>query len=110
MADPDAAHIQVQTTIDSREGAAKVARSSVEARLAACAQVVGPIASTYRWEGHVQTVCEWLVLLKTTATRFAALATHIRGEHPYDTPEIIATPIVTGDDAYLQWMRSETTT
>lgn len=107
MADPDAAYVQVQTTIDSREGAAKIARSAVEARLAACAQVIGPVASTYRWEGHVQTEEEWLVVLKTTAARFEALATHIRGEHSYETPEIIATPIVAGDDAYLRWVSAE---
>src|SRR5215510_558422 len=101
-------HLQVRTTTDSRELALKIARSAVEARLAACAQVVGPIASTYRWQGFVEQADEWLILLKTTHRRFARLAEHIRGEHTYETPEILAFPVVAGSEAYLQWISAET--
>jgi periplasmic divalent cation tolerance protein len=102
-------HVQVHTTTDSRELALKIARSAVEARLAACAQVVGPIASTYRWQGFVEQADEWLILLKTTRERFDGLAEHIRGEHTYETPEILAFPVVAGSEDYLQWISAETT-
>jgi periplasmic divalent cation tolerance protein len=102
-------YVQVHTTADSRELADKIARSAVESRLAACGQVVGPIASTYRWQGFIEQAAEWLVLLKTTADRFDALAAHIKGEHTYDTPEVLAVPVLAGDDDYLRWISSETT-
>ena len=102
------AYLQVHTTTDSRELALKIARSTVEARLAACAQVVGPIASTYRWQGFVEQADEWLLLLKTTRERFAALAEHIRGEHTYETPEILAFPVEAGSADYLRWISAET--
>jgi periplasmic divalent cation tolerance protein len=101
-------HVQVHTTTDSRELAAKIARSTVEARLAACAQVVGPIASTYRWQGVVEQADEWLVLLKTTRGKLNALTEHIRGEHTYQTPEILALPVVAGSADYLEWISAET--
>jgi len=102
-------HLQVHTTTDSRELALKIAKSTVEARLAACAQVVGPIASTYRWQGFVEQADEWLVLLKTTRERFDGLAEHIRGEHTYETPEILAFPVAAGSEDYLRWISAETT-
>jgi periplasmic divalent cation tolerance protein len=100
-------HLQVHTTTDSRELALKIARSTVEARLAACAQVVGPITSTYRWQGFVEQADEWLILLKTTRERFDELAEHIRGEHTYETPEILAFPVVAGNADYLRWISAE---
>ncbi|MGC9669807.1 divalent-cation tolerance protein CutA [Planosporangium sp. 12N6] len=101
-------YCQVSTTIDSAEGAAELARSAVEARVAACGQVVGPISSVYRWEGKVETAQEWLVLFKTTAERVDALVAHVQGCHPYDVPEIISTPVTAGNPAYLDWIGEET--
>jgi periplasmic divalent cation tolerance protein len=101
-------HLQVHTTTDSRELALKIARSAVEAKLAACSQVVGPIVSTYRWQGFVEQADEWLILLKTTPERFDELAEHIRGEHTYETPEILAFPVVAGNADYLRWISAET--
>jgi periplasmic divalent cation tolerance protein len=92
----------------SREEADRLTGSAVEQRLAACGQIIGPVASTYRWEGRVQRAEEWLCLLKTTRARFPALEAHLRGAHGYDNPEIIATVIVTGSAAYLDWLRAET--
>lgn len=100
--------LQVVTTTDAREEADWLARGAVEARLAACAQVVGPVTSTYWWEGAVQTSAEWQVVLKTTAARFDELRQHLAREHSYETPEIVATPIVAGSDGYLDWIRRET--
>lgn len=104
------AYVQVTTTTDSRHEAAEIARSAVTGRLAAAAQLVGPIASTYWWEGEIESAEEWMVVFKTTAERFEALAAQIARQHSYDTPEIIATPVVAGSGDYLAWVREQTTT
>ncbi|HYY80889.1 MAG TPA: divalent-cation tolerance protein CutA [Actinomycetes bacterium] len=101
-------YLQVTTAIDSKQAAERLARGIVEARLAACVQVLGPVASTYRWQGRIETAEEWLCLAKTTAGRFEALAAHVRAGHPYETPEITATPISRGSGDYLGWVSSET--
>lgn len=100
--------LTVLTTTDSAEKAEALARGAVEARLAACAQVAGPVTSVYRWEGAVRTDREWQVLLKTTAARYDALEAHLRAAHDYDTPEIIATPVTRGGADYLAWVAAET--
>ncbi|GAA4229762.1 divalent-cation tolerance protein CutA [Actinomadura meridiana] len=102
------AYVQVTTTTDSRSEAAELARSAVAERLAACAQLVGPIASTYWWEGEIESAEEWLVLFKTSADRFDELASLITELHSYDTPEIIATPVVAGSMDYLTWITEQT--
>jgi periplasmic divalent cation tolerance protein len=107
---PEAEHVQVSTTTDSSQAAEALASSAVQARVAACAQVVGPIRSVYWWAGAVAREQEWLVLFKTGADRSEALADHIRRNHSYDVPEIIMTPIIGGDPAYLAWVTAETRT
>ncbi|MYV52532.1 divalent-cation tolerance protein CutA [Streptomyces sp. SID3212] len=102
-------YLTVLTTTDSAEKAQALAAGAVEARVAACAQIDGPITSVYRWEGAVRTDQEWRVLYKTTTDRYPALEAHIQNVHDYATPEIIATPITRGSDAYLSWVRAETT-
>jgi periplasmic divalent cation tolerance protein len=86
----------------------ELGRASVEARLAACAQVAGPIASTYWWEGGIERAEEWLVLLKTPAVRYQELAAFLAERHSYDEPEIVALPIATGAPGYLSWISEET--
>jgi periplasmic divalent cation tolerance protein len=86
-----------------------VARTVVEERHAACAQVQGPIESTYRWQGRVERATEWYCHLKTTLAAAPALRARLRELHPYDTPEIIALPIVDGDPAYLRWIDASVT-
>jgi len=100
--------LTVVTTTDAQEAAAALAESAVTARLAACAQIVGPITSVYRWEGKVERAQEWQVVFKTTADRYPALETHIKAEHTYGVPEIIANPIVAGSAEYLAWVAAET--
>jgi periplasmic divalent cation tolerance protein len=101
-------YLQVQTTTDSRAEAIALGRAAVEARLAACAQVAGPIASTYWWEGGIERAEEWLVLLKLPAERFAELSAFLTERHSYDEPEIIGLPILAGSPGYLNWIRDET--
>jgi periplasmic divalent cation tolerance protein len=99
---------QVQTTTDSRAEAIELGHAAVAARLAACAQVTGPISSTYWWEDSIERAEEWLILLKLPADRFDELAEFLAERHSYDEPEIIATPIVAGTTAYLSWVEDET--
>ncbi len=101
-------YLQVQTTTDSRAEAMELGRSAVQARLAACAQVAGPVMSTFWWEGDLERSEEWLLLLKLPAAGYAKLADFLTERHSYDEPEIIAMPIVAGSEGYLRWMAEET--
>ena len=96
--------VQLTTTLPDRAAADLIAARVVEERLAACAQIAGPIASTYRWQGAVETASEWFCHLKTTADRADALRRRLRELHPYEVPEIIVLPIVDGDPDYLRWI------
>jgi periplasmic divalent cation tolerance protein len=100
--------LHVQTTTDSRAEAVELARAVVELRLAACAQVSGPLASTYWWGDSVERAEEWLLTLKLPATRYQALAEFLTRRHSYDEPEIVALPIIAGSEAYLSWIEEET--
>jgi periplasmic divalent cation tolerance protein len=104
----DGTHVQVTTATDSRQEAAELAKSAVRERLAASAQLVGPIASTYWWEDEIEAAEEWMVVFKTTRERFEELAELIVEQHSYDTPEIIAVPVVAGSADYLDWVSEQT--
>jgi periplasmic divalent cation tolerance protein len=107
-ASPGPEFLQVQTTTDSRSEAVELGRSAVQARLAACAQVAGPVISTYWWEGDLERAEEWLLLFKLPAARYQELADFLAQRHSYDEPEIVATPIVAGAAGYLSWLEEET--
>lgn len=100
--------VRVEITADSRENADRLAESAVGRRLAACAQVGGPVTSHYRWEGEVHRDQEWTVVFKTAEDRLEDLTAHIVREHPYDVPEVVAVPVVGGHPSYLAWVRDET--
>ncbi len=97
-------YIQVLTTTENMEDARKIADALVDKRLAACVQIIGPITSTYRWEGSVQRTEEYLCQIKTRRDRYAELEAALAKLHPYDVPEIIALPIVEGSRDYLAWI------
>ena len=99
-------YCQVTTTFPDETAARQIAAALVGERLAACAQVAGPIESTYRWDGRIETAREWYIHFKTTAARASDLRSRLRQLHPYDTPEIIVLPIVDGDPAYLRWIEA----
>ena len=101
-------HLNVVTTVGSREAADALAQSAVLARVAACAQVGGPITSTYWWQGEPQTAEEWRVTFKTPVDRYDALEAHILANHEYDLPEVLALPVIAGNPAYLSWLSEET--
>lgn len=100
---------QVVVTFDERSAAEEVARTIVEERLAACAQLDGPIVSTYWWNGRVEEASEWRVEFKTRTARLEALGGCVAELHAYDVPQVVATPIVGGLPAYLNWIADETT-
>lgn len=99
--------IQVTTTTETEADAERIARSLVEARLAGCVQIAGPITSIYRWKGKIETAGEWLCLIKSREDLYGAIEQAIRSLHPYETPEIIAVPITAGSRAYLDWLNGE---
>ncbi len=100
-------YIQVMTTTGKREDALKIAKTMVGSRLAGCAQVVGPIASTYWWKGEIESAEEWLCLMKTKRNLYPEVEAAIRSLHSYEVPEILATPIVAGNPDYLDWLERE---
>ena len=100
--------IQVQITFPTEESALSVASQLVERRLAACAQILGPIRSVYVWNGVREESLEALLLAKTKASLFDELAEAVRAGHPYECPQIIALPIVAGTPDYLQWVDDNT--
>jgi periplasmic divalent cation tolerance protein len=99
---------QLLTTVESREQALALAHAAVEARVAACVQIVGPITSVYRWEGKVEEAGEFLLLLKAPAEAIERLTAFVRDRHPYDTPEMTAIESSFDDERYLAWARGET--
>jgi len=100
-------YVQVITTTGTREDAERIARTLVESRLAACVQVFGPIRSTYRWKGAIETAEEWQCVAKSRADRFGAIDEAIRALHPYEVAEILAVPMVAGSRPYLEWLEGQ---
>ena len=100
-------YIQITTTTETKEQAQKIAQYLVETKLAACVQITGPITSIYRWKSKVENAQEWLCLIKTRKELFNTVETAIKKLHSYETPEIIAVPILKGSKEYLIWLDDE---
>lgn len=96
-------YVQVLTAVGTKEEAQQIARALVEHSLAACVQIIGPINS-YRWQGAVEESEEWLCLIKSTRARYAQIEATIQARHSYETPEILAVPVVDGSADYLRWL------
>jgi periplasmic divalent cation tolerance protein len=92
------------TTLGSVEDAQRIATALVERQLAACVQVIGHFTSTYRWQGRIEISQEWMCVIKTRLDCYNALEQAIVELHPYETPEIVALPIVAGSAKYLAWI------
>ncbi|MCA9264717.1 MAG: divalent-cation tolerance protein CutA [Planctomycetales bacterium] len=96
--------LQVVTTTETSDQARRLARQLVDARLAACVQIEGPIESIYAWMGKVETSAEYRLLVKTTGRLWPALRDHIQRVHAYDVPEIVATEVDHVSPAYANWL------
>jgi len=94
----------VLTTSGSEDEARRIANYLVENQLAACVNLIPRIESIYRWQGKMESNREWLLLIKTTADKFAAVRDAIRELHSYELPECIAIAIEDGSPDYLQWV------
>ena len=99
--------IAVLTNLPDSDSAFNLARELVHLRLVACANVLSPATSFYRWEGREEQATEHPVLAKTTAERYPEVEAAIRARHPYSLPEIIAWPIAHGLPGYLAWVEQE---
>ncbi len=100
--------VQVSTATETREAAVALAQSAVRARLAAGAQIVGPVVSVFWHHGEFGSGEEWQLLLKARADRYSDLQAHLLAHHPWSNPEIIAVPILEGSKAYLDWVAQTT--
>lgn len=91
--------------------ARKIARSLIQQRLAACANIVQtPVESVYRWKEAVKSAREYLVIVKTLSTALPKLEREVKKLHSYDVPEIVALPIVAGSREYLSWLTANVET
>lgn len=97
-------YVQITTTTGTRHDAEQIASELVSRRLAGCAQVTGPITSTFRWQDKVETAEEWMCTMKTSRAQLGAIQKVFEAIHPYEVPELIATPIVDGGESYLKWL------
>ena len=99
-------HVAIFITVGSLDEADKIAQALVERMLAACVNIVPSITSVYRWQDGVQRDSEALLIVKSRRDVFEHLARCVKELHSYETPEIIALPIVAGDADYLHWLNS----
>jgi periplasmic divalent cation tolerance protein len=100
--------IVVLVTVASRDEATRLGHTLVSERLAACVNVVGPIASIYRWQDAVEEAEEWLLVVKARAADLAVLDARVRALHSYEVPEVLALPVYGGSAAYLSWLDEAT--
>ena len=91
-------------TVPTRDEAARLAKTLVEERLAACVNVIPAIQSFFYWKGHLQEENESLLLVKTERHRYRALEARVRELHSYTVPEILSVPIEHGLPAYVSWV------
>jgi periplasmic divalent cation tolerance protein len=108
MAETD--YVIVMTTLPEDADSTTFAHALVEARLAACVNLLPVMESVYRWEGNIDQERERQLVIKTSRLNLAALWDRVRELHPYEVPEFIVLPIVDGNDAYLRWVGESTRT
>ena len=101
-------YVAVFVTASSAEEAGRIARAAVDERLAACANVIGPVASRYWWHGRVEEASEVLLIFKTRGDLLESLTARIRSLHSYTVPEVIGLPITGGNPEYLAWIDEAT--
>jgi periplasmic divalent cation tolerance protein len=107
MSDAPGTHL-IYITAGNAEEARTIGRALVEARLAACANVLGPMTSIYRWDGAVQEGKEAVLIAKTTTALVEALTMKVREMHSYDCPCVVALPVDGGNPAFIDWIAAET--
>ena len=99
--------IVVFVTAGSSTEGERLARAVVQERLAACVNRIKHVQSVYRWQGQIEETEEELLVIKTRKELFSALEKKVRELHSYSVPEIIALPLVEGNEAYLRWLEEQ---
>jgi periplasmic divalent cation tolerance protein len=105
MLEPTSSARIVMTTVGSAEQASRIGRALVEERLAACATLLPPVQSIYRWRDQIETSSETMLLIKTSVHQLPALETRLRELHTYETPEFLVLPVESGSHSYLDWLQ-----
>jgi len=100
--------IQITTTADNKKVLEDIARSLLEERLIACAQILGPIKSIYWWKGDIVEGEEFLCIMKTRLELFEKVKSKIKALHPYEVPEIVGTNLDAISEDYKTWLQNET--
>src|SRR5215469_5649074 len=100
--------VLVYTTFPSVVEAEKAGRALVEARLAACINILPGMISVYRWQGGVERAEEAVMIVKTRASLAEAVRASVKATHPYDTPAIVVLPVESMDDSYFAWILDST--
>ncbi|XP_051130956.1 protein CutA, chloroplastic-like [Andrographis paniculata] len=100
--------IVVYVTVPNKEAGKKLAESIVKERLAACVNRIPGVESVYEWKGKIETDSEELLIIKTRESLLEALTAHVKANHEYDVPEVIAMPITGGNQQYLEWLKNST--
>lgn len=101
-------HYSVYVTAPDRETALAMGRTVVGERLAACANILGPVTSIYWWDGRLNEEGEVALIAKTSDSQLSALIARIKAIHPYQVPCVVAWPIAAGYEPYLDWISAET--
>lgn len=96
----------VLMTASTKEEAVRIVHTLLEERLIACANIMDPVSSFFWWQGKIEEEKEVLVIMKSHETLFKKLSKRVMELHSYDTPEILALPIVNGSQSYLDWMKA----
>lgn len=104
----DGTFLQAETTVSTRDDAVRLASEMVKRRLAACAQIVGPVRSVYWWDDEVQDDEEYLILFKTRSGLVERFKEELSALHTYDVPEILLFTVQDGAKSYLSWLADET--
>ena len=99
-------YIVILVTAKDKKEAGKIAKGLLEAKLIACANIVEGVQSLFWWQGKIDSSKEVYLILKTKKILFKKVAVKVKSLHSYQTPEIIALPIVGGSEDYLHWMGS----
>lgn len=96
--------VVVMVMTASREEAEKISKRLLEERLIACANILGPASSLFRWAGQIERAEEYALLMKSRLDLFESIAETVRTLHSYEVPEIVALPILKGSAAYMDWV------
>ena len=101
---------QIQVVHSDRDALQRIVDDLLERRLIACGQLLGPIASSFHWQGALAHEQEWLALLKTASAHAARVQARVRELHTYEVPEVLVSELSGGDPDYLRWVLEATGT